>query len=122
MEKELTSVKIFPQVKDAEHQLNLEISENETRKDFSKAERIDYARRLERVESLKARERILSNQNNESAKENFPRQSSEGQVRDIVAEKLNIGSGKQYEREKYIVDNQSSLSNENKCVYVALIH
>lgn len=30
-------------VKDAEHQLNLEISENETRKDFSKAERIDYA-------------------------------------------------------------------------------
>ncbi len=115
-------MKIFPQVKDAEHQLNLEISENETRKDFSKAERIDYARRLERVESLKARERILSNQNNESAKENFPRQSSEGQVRDIVAEKLNIGSGKQYEREKYIVDNQSSLSNENKCVYVALIH
>ena len=28
-------------VKDAEHQLNLEISENEARKDFSKAERID---------------------------------------------------------------------------------
>ena len=35
-------------VKDAEHQLNLEISENEARKDFSKAERI---------ESLKAKER-----------------------------------------------------------------
>lgn len=44
-------------VKDAEHQLNLEISENETRKDFSKSERINYARRLERIESLKARER-----------------------------------------------------------------
>ena len=44
-------------VKDAEHALNLEISENETRKDFSKAERIDYARRLERVESLKAKDR-----------------------------------------------------------------
>ena len=37
--------------------MNLEISENETRKDFSKAERIDYARRLERVESIKAKER-----------------------------------------------------------------
>lgn len=44
-------------VKDAEHQLNLEISENEARKDFSKTERIDYARRLERIESLKAKER-----------------------------------------------------------------
>jgi len=45
-------------VKDAEHQLNLEISENESRKDFSKAERIDYARRLERIESLKAKGRM----------------------------------------------------------------
>ena len=45
-------------VKDAEHQLNLEISGNEARKDFSKAERIDYARRLERIESLKAKERM----------------------------------------------------------------
>lgn len=44
-------------VKDAEHQLNLEISENEARKDFSKAERIDYARKLERIESLKAKEK-----------------------------------------------------------------
>ena len=45
-------------VKDAEHQLNLEISENETRKDFSKSERINYARRLERIkflESIKSR-------------------------------------------------------------------
>lgn len=36
--------------------------------------------------------------------ENFP-QGSDGKVRDIIAEKLNIGSGKQYEKEKYIVDN-----------------
>lgn len=90
-------------VKDAEHQLNLEISENETRKDFSKAERIDYARKLERVESLKAKNRMaLGGQ----GKENFPTL----QTRDIVAEKLQIGSGKQYEKEKFIVDNQSTLS------------
>jgi len=50
-------------VKDAEHQLNLEISENETRKDFSKKERIDYARRLERIEKVKAEQRRISNLN-----------------------------------------------------------
>lgn len=102
-------------VKDAEHQLNLEISENEARKDFSKAERIDYARRLERIESLKAEKRRKATQNNNAAKaevENFPPQD-EGKTRDIVASKLGIGSGKQYEKEKYIVDNKSSLSPED---------
>jgi ParB family chromosome partitioning protein len=93
-------------VKDAEHQLNLEISENETRKDFSKKERIDYARRLERIESVKAdkRQQATLKQNQNTDVENFPPRQ-EGKVRDIVAEKLNIGSGKQYEKEKYIVDN-----------------
>ncbi len=89
-------------VKDAEHQLNLEISENETRKDFSKAERIDYARRLERVESLKARERML----------NPTKNSSEGETNQIVAEKLGIGSKDTYRKEKFIVENQSSLTPE----------
>lgn len=103
-------------VKDAEHQLNLEISENETRKDFSKKERIDYARRLERIEKFKAQERILSNQNNDTARQNFAPQESEGKVRDIVANKLNIGSGETYRKEKYIVDNAGTtlLSNWDK--------
>lgn len=83
--------------------MNLEISENETRKDFSKAERIDYARRLERVESLKAKGRIEAGI---PPVENLP----QGKTRDIVAEKLQIGSGKQYEKEKFIVDNQATLS------------
>ena len=39
-------------------------------------------------------------------KENFPSL----QTRDIVAEKLNIGSGKQYEKEKFITDNKNTLS------------
>ena len=93
-------------VKDAEHQLNLEISENEARKDFSKAERIDYARRLERIESLKAKRRMSDGG---KGKENFP--DLKGQTRDIVASKLGIGSGKQYE--KYIVENQDSLTLED---------
>ena len=45
-------------VKDAEHQLNLEFSENAERKEFSKSETIDYTRRLERIERLKAKERM----------------------------------------------------------------
>ena len=32
-----------------------------------------------------------------------------GTTRDIVASKLGIGSGKQYEKEKYIVENNNSL-------------
>lgn len=99
-------------VKDAEHALNLEISENETRKDFSKAERIDYARRLERVENLKA-ERRKSELNGKSLLvENFP-PADIGKVRDIVAEKLQIGSGKQYEKEKFIVENKESLTPDD---------
>lgn len=93
-------------IKNAEHALNLEISENETRKDFSKAERIDYARRLERIESLKAKERMDAGV---TPSESFLK----GRTTDIVAEKLNIGSGKQYEKEKYIVENQSSLTSED---------
>lgn len=93
-------------VKDAEHQLNLEISENETRKDFSKAERIDYARRLERVESLKARERM---ETGISPSPNLDK----GRTDEIVANKLGIGGKDTYRKEKYIVDNQTTLSPED---------
>lgn len=98
-------------VKDAEHQLNLEISENEARKDFSKAERIDYARRLERIESLKAEKRKATTQFGSNA----VRQISDTPQRtdDLVAKKLNIGSRDTYRKEKYIVENQESLTPED---------
>lgn len=96
-------------VKDAEHQLNLEISENEARKDFSKAERIDYARRLERIESLKAGKRKAATQFGGSGNIS----TTVGKTRDTVASKLGIGSGRQYEKEKYIVENQESLTPED---------
>lgn len=95
-------------VKDAEHQLNLEISENETRKDFSKKERIDYAKRLERIEKVKAE--IRSGMRTDLC-ENFPT-GGVGRTTDIVASKLGIGSGKQYEKEKYIVDNADTKTLE----------
>ncbi len=93
-------------VKDAEHQLNLEISENETRKDFSKAERIDYARRLDRIESLKAKERMSDGGKGCQISDTLRTDES-------VAEKLGIGSRDTYRKEKYIVDNRSSLSPED---------
>ena len=93
-------------VKDAEHQLNLEISENETRKDFSKAERIDYARRLERVESLKAKERMSLGGQGCLISDTL-------RTDEIVAEKLGIGGKDTYRKEKFIVDNKSSLSTED---------
>lgn len=99
-------------VKDAEHQLNLEISENETRKDFSKKERIDYARRLERIESVKADNRMKKGENQYSSPtQNFV-EGKKGEVIDIVATKLGIGSGETYRKEKYIVDNADSSTLE----------
>src|SRR5690606_15243143 len=67
------------EVRDYEHQLRLEISENENRKDFTLAERLDWARRLEQVERLKAKERM------KNPLENFP-EGEAGITRDKVAQ------------------------------------
>jgi len=90
-------------VRDYEHQLRMEISENENRKEFTFSERVDWARRLERIEKEKARERMEAGKAT-YPKENFP-EGSVGQTRDIVAEQSGFGSGKQYEKAKYIADH-----------------
>lgn len=98
-------------VKDAEHQLNLEISENEARKDFSKAERIDYARKLERIESLKAKERQSTSTGGVNPHLRQISDKAENKRTDeIVSEKLGIGSRDTYRKEKYIVENQETLT------------
>ena len=43
-------------VRDSEHALLMEISENECRKEFTKTERLDYARRLARIETSKSQQ------------------------------------------------------------------
>lgn len=88
-------------VRDYEHQLRLEISENENRKEFTYSERIEWARRLEQVEKLKAKERM-----SEGGKgvENFP-DLEKGRTRDRVAREAGFGSGKQYEKAKFISEN-----------------
>jgi ParB family chromosome partitioning protein len=85
------------EISDYEHQLRLEISENEHRKEFSFSERVEWAKRLEQVEKLKAKDRM-------GGKENLPDHDT-GQVRDIVAEQAGFGSGKQYDKAKFITEN-----------------
>lgn len=83
-------------VDDYEHMLNLEINENENRKDFTKLERLEYARRLERIERVKAKERM------DNPSQNF---GQVGRTDDIVSEKIGIGSGEQYRKEKFVAEN-----------------
>ena len=89
------------------------ISENEVRKDFSKAERIEYARRLEKIEAAKAKERQKETQfGSNTVRPNLV--TPDNQRTDaIVAAKLGIGGRETYRKEKFIVDNYSSLTPED---------
>lgn len=93
-------------VKDYEHQLQLEISENELRKDFSQLERLDYAKRLERVERLKAEERQAHGQTapGKTLVQNFA-EGQTGNTRDKVAQATGFGSGEQYRKAKHIAEH-----------------
>ncbi|WP_342570404.1 ParB N-terminal domain-containing protein [Paenibacillus sp. FSL R5-0749] len=86
------------EISDYEHQLRLEISENEHRKEFTFSERVEWAKRLEEVERIKAKERMAG------GKENVPEQPA-GQVRDIVADQAGFGSGRTYDKAKFIMEN-----------------
>lgn len=93
-------------VKDEEHQLKMEISENENRKEFTFSERVDWAKRLERIERIKARERqaTLTGGANPQLRQNFG-QAEKGKTDNIVAEQIGFGSGEQYRKAKFILDN-----------------
>lgn len=108
-ERRLRAVKYlgWPQVevrmmdtRDAEHELNIEISENDVRKAFSKSERVDYMYRLMRIEKEKAAER---------QKAGVPMKSSEGgEAKDKTAEAFGIGR-QTMEREMSIVEHKDLL-------------
>lgn len=82
-------------VRDAEHQLKLEINENENRKDFTFTEKMEWARRLERIERVKAEERM----------KNPTKNSSEGETAEIVARKSGFGSKDTYRKAKLIAEH-----------------
>ena len=88
-------------VEDYEHQLQIEISENEERKDFTYSEKMDYAKQLERIEAKKAKERMATNK-----KRTVPGPyAKKGETREIVGKKVGFGSGRTYGRAKYIYEN-----------------
>ncbi|UXU51847.1 ParB N-terminal domain-containing protein [Staphylococcus arlettae] len=88
-------------VEDYEHQLKIEISENEERKEFTYSERMDYAQQLERIEEKKSKDRMAVK------KQGMDRgpQVKKGTTRDIVGEASGFGSGRTYARAKYIYEN-----------------
>lgn len=92
-------------VEDYEHQLKIEISENEERKEFTYSERMDYAQQLERIEAKKAKERKKSKLKQNKNTDMVPGPQRNGTTRDIVGEASGFGSGRTYARAKYIYEN-----------------
>lgn len=88
--------------RDAEHELNVEISENENRKEFSKAERVDYMKRLLAIEQVKASER-----------QNLGLKSDEGaRADDVTASQFGV-SRDTLRKEISIVDHKDALTPED---------
>lgn len=94
--------------RDAEHELNIEISENDCRKDFSKAERVDYMYRLMRIEKEKARER----QGQRTDIVQTFAEGDAGKARDKTAAAFGV-SGETMRKEMQIVENKSLLTPED---------
>lgn len=88
-------------VEDYEHQLKIEISENEERKEFTYSEKMDYAQQLERIEAKKSKDRMAVKK---QGMDHGP-QVKKGTTRDIVGEATGFGSGRTYARAKYIYEN-----------------
>ena len=98
--------------RDAEHELNIEISENDCRKDFSKAERVDYMYRLMRIEKEKARERQAATQFGSNAVQQTFAEPDKGQARDKTAAAFGV-SGETMRKEMQIVENRDRLTPED---------
>lgn len=98
--------------RDAEHELNIEISENDCRKDFSKAERVDYMYRLMRIEKEKARGRQAATQfSGDTVVQTFA-QPDKGKARDKTAAAFGV-SGETMRKEMQIVENKDLLTPED---------
>ena len=89
---------------EADEILLLEISENEQRKDFTTAERLAFAERIQAVETEKGKQRRMRKPRETADFEvgNCPPQTKEraevGKVRDIVAKKAGFTSSRQMRR------------------------
>ncbi len=88
-----------------EQDLKVEISENEIRKEFTMTERLDYARRLQRIESIKAEERM------KAGKQDPVQNSAHGKTRDKVAEQVNM-SHDTLRKAQVIAENKEKFNPE----------
>ena len=95
--------------RDAEHELNIEISENDVRKAFSKSERVDYMYRLMRIEKEKARERQSTSTGgaNPQLRQIFA-DGETGKAQDKTAAAFGV-SGETMRKEMQIVENKDLL-------------
>ena len=91
--------------RDAEHELNVEISENENRKEFSKSERVDYMKRLLRIEQAKAKENMSAGGEGREISRNLRSDES-------TASQFGISSNTM-RKEISIVDNKDLLTPED---------
>lgn len=93
------------EVRDYEHKLKMEISENENRKELTVSEKLAYAREIERIERAKAAERSASNLKQNTECDNCHTREKSGRTNDIVAQAVGFSSGRNYERAKFAVEN-----------------
>lgn len=92
-------------VRNYEHRLMIEISENENRKNFSFTERMDLARRLEAVEREKAKERKVANLTNSLDVPTLAtREMEEGATNSKVAGAIGLGGKETYRKAKKIIE------------------
>jgi len=93
-------------VRDYEHRLMIEISENENRKNFSFTERMDLARRLEAVEREKAKERQSANLKQNTDTQTFAiRETEEGETNTKVAAAVGLGSKETLRKAKKVIES-----------------
>ena len=100
---------------DAQQILEMEIAENEMRKDFTVSERLDFAARLKAVEAEKARERKGlyaregRDENQDGADRSYP---EKGRAEVHIAEKAGFSSRTQYRRAEALAEKRPDLLAE----------
>ncbi|MDD7679268.1 MAG: ParB N-terminal domain-containing protein [Stecheria intestinalis] len=88
-----------------EQDLKIEISENENRKEFTMTERLDYARRLQRIESIKADQRQKDGKD-------LSQNSDKGRTDEIVSKQTGIGSRDTLRKAQEIAENKDKFDPE----------
>lgn len=97
---------------DEDHELILEIQENVERKDLTFSEKMEAADRLEPVIKAKSEERIKTKEETDLSE--YGIDVKKGRTSDMMAEILNMGSGKTYDRARIIWNAKKSENEQDK--------